>query len=408
MSEVRFDHIAIAARRMVDGPAVLVGALGGRPTGDGGPSGAYTWGHWGFAGGGRLEILEPLGDDSFLLRFLAGHGPGVHHVTFVVSTLQHACDRAMAQGYRIVGFDDSDPGWAEAFLHPKEALGIVVQIVESRASAGTRPPWPAPAGPSSPPPPVTIVGLRLRARSVERADTQWRLILRGVRHADGGRRPRVSLAGLADAHCRRRRSGGGGRPRGHRIRERSSRDAGRGAAPGAGRHVPPGGVVSDDGREVEQRVVSVLDRLGVPYELQPIDPAFADTAAYCEKYGVALDRAANTLVVVAKKEPRRYAACVVKATTRLDVNHAVRRLLDASRISFASADETRVLTGMLLGGVTVFALPDDLPVYVDDKVMAHDWVILGSGSRSSKVKVSPEVLRRLPGAQVVPGLSVGP
>jgi prolyl-tRNA editing enzyme YbaK/EbsC (Cys-tRNA(Pro) deacylase) len=166
--------------------------------------------------------------------------------------------------------------------------------------------------------------------------------------------------------------------------------------------------VSDDGREVEQRVVAVLDRLGVPYELQPIDPAFADTAAYCERYEVPLDRAANTLVVVAKKEPRRYAACVVKATTRLDVNHAVRRLLDASRISFASAEETRVLTGMLLGGVTVFALPDDLPIYVDDKVMAHDWVILGSGSRSSKVKVSPEVLRRLAGAQVIAGLSIGP
>ena len=164
--------------------------------------------------------------------------------------------------------------------------------------------------------------------------------------------------------------------------------------------------MSDEGREVEQRVVSVLDRLGVPYELQPIDPAFADTAAYCEKYGVALDRAANTLVVVAKKEPRRYAACVVKATTRLDVNHAVRRLLDASRISFASADETRALTGMLLGGVTVFALPDDLSVYVDDKVMAHDWVILGSGSRSSKIKIAPEVFRRIPNATIVPNLAL--
>ena len=64
MSEIRFDHIAIAARRMTDGPAVLVGALGGQPTGDGGPSGAYTWGHWGFTGGGRLEILEPLDDQS--------------------------------------------------------------------------------------------------------------------------------------------------------------------------------------------------------------------------------------------------------------------------------------------------------------------------------------------------------
>jgi prolyl-tRNA editing enzyme YbaK/EbsC (Cys-tRNA(Pro) deacylase) len=164
-------------------------------------------------------------------------------------------------------------------------------------------------------------------------------------------------------------------------------------------------VTTDDGREIEQRVAAVLDSLGVPYTLDPIDPAFADTAAYCERYGVPLDRAANTIVVVSKKEPRRFAARVVKATTRLDVNHAVKRLLDTNRVSFATADETRALTGMLLGGVTVFALPADLPVYVDEQVMAHDWVILGSGSRSSKVRVSPEVLRRLPGARVVPGLA---
>lgn len=165
--------------------------------------------------------------------------------------------------------------------------------------------------------------------------------------------------------------------------------------------------MSETAAEVERRVVAVLDGLGVPYELQPIDPAFADTAAYCERYGVPADHAANTIIVVAKKEPRQYAACVVKATTRLDVNRAVRRLLDASRVSFASADETRALTGMLIGGVTVFALPAGVPIYVDDKVMALDWAILGSGSRSSKVRVSPEALRRLPGVRVaslsVPG-----
>ena len=160
--------------------------------------------------------------------------------------------------------------------------------------------------------------------------------------------------------------------------------------------------MSADGAEVERRVVAVLDGLGVPYELQAIDPAFADTAAYCERYGVPLEHAANTIIVASKKEPRRYAACVVKATTRLDVNHAVRRLLDTNKVSFASADETRALTGMLIGGVTVFALPAELPLYVDDKVMALEWAILGSGSRSSKVRVSPEALRRLPGVQVVP------
>jgi prolyl-tRNA editing enzyme YbaK/EbsC (Cys-tRNA(Pro) deacylase) len=161
-----------------------------------------------------------------------------------------------------------------------------------------------------------------------------------------------------------------------------------------------------DGADVERRVVAVLDGLGVPYEVQPIDPAFADTAAYCERYGVPPEHAANTIIVVSKKEPRRYAACVVTATTRLDVNRAVRRLLDASKVSFASAEETRALTGMLLGGVTVFALPPDLPIYVDDKVIALEWAILGSGSRSSKVRVSPEALRRLPGVQIAP-LSVG-
>jgi prolyl-tRNA editing enzyme YbaK/EbsC (Cys-tRNA(Pro) deacylase) len=164
--------------------------------------------------------------------------------------------------------------------------------------------------------------------------------------------------------------------------------------------------VSDDGAAVERRVVEVLDGLGVPYQVEAIDPAFADTAAYCERYGVPLDHAANTIIVASKKEPRRYAACVVKATSRLDVNHAVRRLLDSNKVSFASADETRALTGMLLGGVTVFALPPELPIYVDDKVMALDWAILGSGSRSSKIRVAPEALRRLPSAQIV-ALSLG-
>lgn len=157
---------------------------------------------------------------------------------------------------------------------------------------------------------------------------------------------------------------------------------------------------------IEQRVVQALDAIGVPYELMEIDPAFADTAACCEKYGLPLDSAGNTIVVASKKEPRRFGACVVKATTRLDVNRAVRALLGVSKVSFATAEETKTLTGMMLGGVTVFALPPDLPIYVDDKLMARDWVILGSGSRSSKIKISPEVFRRLPNATIVPGLAI--
>jgi prolyl-tRNA editing enzyme YbaK/EbsC (Cys-tRNA(Pro) deacylase) len=157
---------------------------------------------------------------------------------------------------------------------------------------------------------------------------------------------------------------------------------------------------------IEERVVQVLDALGVPYELMQIDPAFADTAACCEKYELPLDSAGNTIIVASKKEPRRFGACVVKATTRLDVNHAVRTLLGTSKVSFASAEETKALTGMMIGGVTVFALPADLPIYVDDKLMQRDWVILGSGSRSSKIKIAPEVFRRIPNATIVPNLAL--
>jgi prolyl-tRNA editing enzyme YbaK/EbsC (Cys-tRNA(Pro) deacylase) len=160
--------------------------------------------------------------------------------------------------------------------------------------------------------------------------------------------------------------------------------------------------------DIERRVVQVLDRIAVGYELVPIDPAYADTAAFCERYGSPLDRAGNTIVVASKREPKQYAACVVLATTRLDVNHTVRRLMGASRVSFASAEETKALTGMLIGGVTVFALPSDLPIYVDDRIMTLDWLILGSGSRASKIRTSPEVFRRLANVTVVAGLGLLP
>jgi prolyl-tRNA editing enzyme YbaK/EbsC (Cys-tRNA(Pro) deacylase) len=137
----------------------------------------------------------------------------------------------------------------------------------------------------------------------------------------------------------------------------------------------------------------------------PIDPAYADTAAFCEKYGVSLAHSANTIIVASKKEPRQYAACVVQATVRLDVNHAVRALMGVSRLSFASADETRVLTGMLVGGVTPFALPPALPIYVDEPLMALEHVILGGGSRSLKIRTSPQVFARIPSTRVVPNLS---
>lgn len=160
--------------------------------------------------------------------------------------------------------------------------------------------------------------------------------------------------------------------------------------------------------DIEQHVVRILDSLGVPYELVPIDPAYADTVQFCEHYHVPLEHAANTIIVGSKKEPRQYSACVVKATRRLDVNHTVKRLMGVAKLSFASADDTKALTGMMIGGVTVFALPADLAIYVDEKLLKLEWLILGSGSRSSKIKTSPVVFQRLPNTTIVPGLSLDP
>jgi prolyl-tRNA editing enzyme YbaK/EbsC (Cys-tRNA(Pro) deacylase) len=159
---------------------------------------------------------------------------------------------------------------------------------------------------------------------------------------------------------------------------------------------------------IEQRVRQVLDGLEVPYEVISIDAAFADTTAFCEHYGFPLDHSVNTIIVGSKKEPRQFCACLVLATVRLDVNRTVRKLMGASRVSFASAEDTMALTGMMIGGVTVFALPAELPIYIDAPIMALDYVILGGGSRSVKIKVSPEALRRLPNASLIPGLGVGP
>ena len=141
------------------------------------------------------------------------------------------------------------------------------------------------------------------------------------------------------------------------------------------------------------------------YELFPCDSALADTAAFCAAYGFAPEDAANTIVVIGKSNPPRYAACVLLAPTRLDVNRTVRDRLGTRKASFASPEETRELTGMAIGGVTAFGLPDDLPLWVDAAVMARERIVLGGGSRSWKVIAPPAILLTLPNVEVVEGLA---
>ncbi|CAM06148.1 prolyl-tRNA editing enzyme YbaK/EbsC (Cys-tRNA(Pro) deacylase) [Saccharopolyspora erythraea NRRL 2338] len=136
-----------------------------------------------------------------------------------------------------------------------------------------------------------------------------------------------------------------------------------------------------------------------------IDPELADTAAFCAQYGSPLELSANCVVVAGKRSGEvRYAACLVLATTRADVNGVVKRRLDVRKASFAPMDEAVALTGMEYGGITPFGLPEGWPVLVDAAVAEVPAAVVGSGLRRSKILTAGEVLAGLPGAEVIEGL----
>ncbi len=176
MAGTKLDHVAIGVPRLEVAAPFLEGALGGAPAG-GHPGVPFGFAQWLFAGGGRIEIIYPMGPpDGFLHRFLARGGPRVHHLTFKVPSLDAICARAASLGYDVVGMDRSDPHWQEAFLHPKQAQGIVVQIVESRP----RPDEQDRAEPKPRDDAARVRGLRLSARSGEAARRQWGELLGGA------------------------------------------------------------------------------------------------------------------------------------------------------------------------------------------------------------------------------------
>jgi prolyl-tRNA editing enzyme YbaK/EbsC (Cys-tRNA(Pro) deacylase) len=138
-----------------------------------------------------------------------------------------------------------------------------------------------------------------------------------------------------------------------------------------------------------------------------IDPALADTAAFCERYGVSPTESANCVVIAAKRGGNTmYAACVVAATTRADVNGLVRRHLDARKASFAPVEAVTAATGMEYGGITPVGLPADWPVLVDEGVAKTGSVVIGSGIRGSKLRLPGRLVAAIPSAQVLPGLGV--
>jgi prolyl-tRNA editing enzyme YbaK/EbsC (Cys-tRNA(Pro) deacylase) len=168
----------------------------------------------------------------------------------------------------------------------------------------------------------------------------------------------------------------------------------------------PDAVSEDEDKQMEERVEKHLHQIGVPYEVVECDPDLADTAAFCEAYGYSPEDSANTILVVGKSDPVRYVACVLLATTKLDVNHAVRDRLGVRKASFADAAQTIELTGMAIGGVTPLGLPREIPVWVDRRVTTRSRIVLGGGSRRRKVVASPHVLTAAPEVEVVDGLAL--
>lgn len=182
MSDVpQLDHVAIGLSRAADAMPWLIGELGGSAFAAGPGLGFRFW-QLAFARGGLIELLEPEGPpDGFLHRFLAARGPGIHHVTFKVPDLRAAADHAARLGYPVVGRSELHPAWKEAFLHPKQAQGIVVQLAESHPELEPED-WVAPAFPPAPEPAperADVRGVRLRAASEREARRQWQELLAG-------------------------------------------------------------------------------------------------------------------------------------------------------------------------------------------------------------------------------------
>lgn len=176
MAGINLDHVAIGLARMEIARPFFEQTLGGAHAG-GHPGVPFGFTQWEFAGGGRIEVIYPMGPpNGFLHRFLERGGPRIHHVTFRVPSLDEICARAAQLGYTVVGTDRSDPHWKEAFLHPKEAQGIVVQIVQSTPRPGGED-WPVPKPRADA---ARVRGVRLSSRSLDAARRQWGDLLGGT------------------------------------------------------------------------------------------------------------------------------------------------------------------------------------------------------------------------------------
>jgi len=163
--------------------------------------------------------------------------------------------------------------------------------------------------------------------------------------------------------------------------------------------------MSFDSSILHPAVKAGLERHAMVCKTLVCDPALADTSAFCQHYGFALDQAANAIVVVGKTNPPKYVCCLVLATCKLDVNKKVSELIGTRRCSFATSEQTLEQTGMEIGGVTPIGLAD-MPIYVDSQVMCRGEVVIGGGNRSSKILLHPSELSKLQSVTIIDRLGV--
>jgi len=153
------------------------------------------------------------------------------------------------------------------------------------------------------------------------------------------------------------------------------------------------------------KIRQFLESTNLEFEVMHCDPKLADTNVFCRKYGIELEDSVNAIVVKTKTGELKYAECALLATTKLDINKTVRKKLGARKVSFANIEETSKLTAMEIGGVTPLLLPDFLPLWIDSRVMNRNFIVLGGGNRSSKIKVSPKIFNYTRNTEIVEGLA---
>jgi prolyl-tRNA editing enzyme YbaK/EbsC (Cys-tRNA(Pro) deacylase) len=157
---------------------------------------------------------------------------------------------------------------------------------------------------------------------------------------------------------------------------------------------------------LHDKVRAALHEHGLEYKVLQCDDHLADTAAFCEHYGFTPQQSANTILIANRRDPSKVVACVALADSRLDVNKKVSQLMQAKKISFATAEQTVEVSGMEIGGVVIFGLPENISVYVDARVMEQPKIVMGGGNRTSKTIVDPRELVKLPRVEVVEGLAL--